>query len=208
MAESGDRLARLSDQHLTQEFKNELLNSIFDKLRATFGHSTVPREGGVVRLYKALRRRGRVAILVDLSLRPEMPAVVIDCFGLKTMRLICACLVERANRRADRADPLRAVAERAMARCFSRETAADAGSQSSASDASLLGPVRAADSERSGAVALDLQTLAFSARKSGPALSVLRKFLSGIRRFGAGSERFIAKTRRLHYRIDNVRRFG
>lgn len=69
---------------LTQEFKNERLDSIFDTLRATLGHSTVPREGGVVRLYKALRRRGRVAILVDLSLRPEMPAVVIDCFGLKT----------------------------------------------------------------------------------------------------------------------------
>ena len=69
---------------LTQEFKNELLNSIFDQLRATFGHSTVSREGAVVRLYKALRRGGRVAILVDLSLRPEMPAVVINCLGLRT----------------------------------------------------------------------------------------------------------------------------
>lgn len=68
---------------LTQEFKNPLVDSIFDKLRANFGHRTVPREGGVVRLYKALRRRGRVAILVDLSLRPHMTAAPIDCFGLK-----------------------------------------------------------------------------------------------------------------------------
>lgn len=69
---------------LTQEFKNPLLDSIFDQLRATFGASTVPREGGVVRLYKALRRNGRAGILVDLTLRPHMPAVAIDCFGLKT----------------------------------------------------------------------------------------------------------------------------
>jgi lauroyl/myristoyl acyltransferase len=69
---------------LTEEFKNRLLDSIFDKLRSTFGHRTVARQGGVVRLYKALKRNGRVAILVDLSLRPEMPAVAIDCFGLKT----------------------------------------------------------------------------------------------------------------------------
>ena len=68
---------------LTQEFKNPLLDSIFAKLRASFGSRTVPREGGVVRLYKGLRRRGRVGILVDLSLRPHLTAVPIDCFGLK-----------------------------------------------------------------------------------------------------------------------------
>ncbi|MEY2542202.1 MAG: Kdo2-lipid lauroyltransferase/acyltransferase [Verrucomicrobiota bacterium] len=68
---------------LTQEFKNPLLDSIFDQLRANFGSRTVPREGAVVRLYKALRRRGCAGILVDLSLRPHMTAVPIDCFGLK-----------------------------------------------------------------------------------------------------------------------------
>jgi lauroyl/myristoyl acyltransferase len=68
---------------LTQEFKNPLLDAIFAELRATFGSRTVPRGGGVVRLYRALRRGGRAGILVDLSLRPHLTAVPIDCFGLK-----------------------------------------------------------------------------------------------------------------------------
>ena len=69
---------------LAQEFKNRLLDSIFDNLRATSGHWMAHREGGIVRLYKALRRNGRVAILIDLTLPPSKPAVVIECFGLKT----------------------------------------------------------------------------------------------------------------------------
>jgi len=43
---------------LAQEFKNRLLDSIFDNLRATSGHWMVHREGGIMRLYKALRRNG------------------------------------------------------------------------------------------------------------------------------------------------------
>jgi KDO2-lipid IV(A) lauroyltransferase len=73
-----------SSNILSQEFKNRLLGPIVDSLRATSGHLMVHREGGMVRLYKALRRNGRVAILIDLTLPPSMPAVVIECFGLKT----------------------------------------------------------------------------------------------------------------------------
>jgi Kdo2-lipid IVA lauroyltransferase/acyltransferase len=43
----------------------------------------IPRQGGIVRLYKVLRRKGRTALLVDLTLHPKMPSVAIDCFGLK-----------------------------------------------------------------------------------------------------------------------------
>lgn len=69
----------------TQEFKNPLLDAFFQKLREQSGHATVPREGAIVRLYKILRRKGRVALLVDTTLPPHQPTVVIECFGLKTI---------------------------------------------------------------------------------------------------------------------------
>jgi KDO2-lipid IV(A) lauroyltransferase len=69
---------------ISQEFRNSLLDPIFRKLREQSGHELIPRQGGIVKLYKALRRKGRTALLVDLTLHPKMPSVVIDCFGLKT----------------------------------------------------------------------------------------------------------------------------
>ena len=69
---------------ISQEFKNSLLDPIFKKLREQSGHELVPRERGIIRLYKALRRKGRTALLVDLTVPPTQGAVVIDCFGLKT----------------------------------------------------------------------------------------------------------------------------
>src|SRR6266699_3676074 len=69
---------------ISQEFKNSLLDPIFKKLREQSGHELVPRERGIIRLYKVLRRKGRTALLVDLTLHPKMPSVAIDCFGLKT----------------------------------------------------------------------------------------------------------------------------
>jgi len=69
---------------ISQEFKNALLDPIFKKLREQSGHELIPRQGGIVRLYKVLRRKGRTALLVDLTLHPKMPSVAIDCFGLKT----------------------------------------------------------------------------------------------------------------------------
>ena len=44
----------------------------------------IPRERGIIRLYKVLRRKGRTALLVDLSVPPGRGAVAIDCFGMKT----------------------------------------------------------------------------------------------------------------------------
>ena len=69
---------------ISQGFKNSSLNPIFNKLREQSGHELVPRERGIIRLYKALRRKGRTALLVDLTVPPAQGAVVIDCFGLKT----------------------------------------------------------------------------------------------------------------------------
>src|SRR5882724_2100242 len=69
---------------ISQEFKNSLLDPIFKKLREQSGHELVPRERGIIRLYKVLRRKGRTALLVDLTVPPTQAAVAIDCFGLKT----------------------------------------------------------------------------------------------------------------------------
>ena len=69
---------------ISQEFKNSLLDPIFKNLREQSGHQLIPRQGGIVKLYRVLRRKGRTALLVDLTLHPKMPSVAIDCFGLKT----------------------------------------------------------------------------------------------------------------------------
>lgn len=69
---------------LAQEFKNSLLDPIFKKMRERCGHEFIPRERGLIRLYKVLRRKGTTALLVDLTVPPTQGAVAIDCFGLKT----------------------------------------------------------------------------------------------------------------------------
>lgn len=69
---------------VSQEFKNSLLDPIFKQLRERCGHDFIPRERGIIRLYKVLRRKGTTALLVDLTIPPNQGAVAIDCFGLKT----------------------------------------------------------------------------------------------------------------------------
>jgi Kdo2-lipid IVA lauroyltransferase/acyltransferase len=69
---------------ISQEFKNSLLDPIFKRLREQSGHQLVPRERGITRLYKVLRRKGRTAMLVDLTVAPNQGAVAINCFGLET----------------------------------------------------------------------------------------------------------------------------
>ena len=69
---------------ISQEFKNPLLDPIFKKLREQSGHELIARGRGIMRLYKVLRRKGRTALLVDLTVPPTEGAVAIDCFGLKT----------------------------------------------------------------------------------------------------------------------------
>jgi KDO2-lipid IV(A) lauroyltransferase len=74
----------LTGRIIAQEFKNSLLDPIFKNIRELSGHELIPRERGIIRLYKVLRRKGRTALLVDLTVPPSQGAVAIDCFGLKT----------------------------------------------------------------------------------------------------------------------------
>ena len=69
---------------VAQTLKNPFLDEIFVSLRESSGQHVIPREGGVLRLFKTLRRGGHVAILTDLTIPAQLPTVVIDCFGLKT----------------------------------------------------------------------------------------------------------------------------
>jgi len=82
-----------------QEFKNPLLNRFFQDLRELSGHTTVLRDGAMIRLFKILRKKeGLVALLVDTTLPPHQPTVVIDCFGLKTIVTVAhAWLQERTG---------------------------------------------------------------------------------------------------------------
>jgi len=69
---------------LAQDFKNPLLSPIFARMREHFGQKIVPREGGIIRMYKALKRGRHVAFLIDLTLKPWEPSIAINCFGLPT----------------------------------------------------------------------------------------------------------------------------
>lgn len=64
--------------------KNSMINPILQAARIRSGHTAIPRKRAIVRLYKTLRRGRCVALLVDLTVHPRNPAVVIECFGLKT----------------------------------------------------------------------------------------------------------------------------
>jgi Kdo2-lipid IVA lauroyltransferase/acyltransferase len=69
---------------IAQQFKNQQLDSIYRALRQQSGHEFIPRDRAIVRLYKVLRRKGRIALLVDLTVPPRQGAVAVNCFGLKT----------------------------------------------------------------------------------------------------------------------------
>jgi len=69
---------------VAQEFKNPLLDPIFRRWREQSGHSFTTRTGGILRLFRTLRRGGTAAMLVDLTVFPGAAAVAIRCFGLHT----------------------------------------------------------------------------------------------------------------------------
>lgn len=70
---------------IAQEFKNPLLDPIFRRWREQSGHVFSGRTGGgILRLFKTLRRGGNIAMVIDLTVFPGPAAVAIRCFGLHT----------------------------------------------------------------------------------------------------------------------------
>ena len=91
--------AGMTTNVVTQEFKNPFLDQIFQRLREHAGHTSVPRNKAIVRLYKTLRKQnGRAALLVDTTLAAHHPTVAINCFGLKTIVTVAhAWLYEKSG---------------------------------------------------------------------------------------------------------------
>jgi lauroyl/myristoyl acyltransferase len=81
-----------------EEFKNPTFNPFFAELREQSGHQIIPREGAIVKLYKTLRKGGRVALFVDTTLPPHHPTVVIECFGMKTIITVAHAWLENRTR--------------------------------------------------------------------------------------------------------------
>ncbi|TLD70824.1 lysophospholipid acyltransferase family protein [Phragmitibacter flavus] len=69
---------------VAQNFKNPSLTTIFTRLRQNSGHRVIPQQGAMLRLMKELKRGGHVALLTDLTIKPNKTAAAIECFGLKT----------------------------------------------------------------------------------------------------------------------------
>lgn len=68
---------------VAQDFKNESLAAIFARARQVSGHRLIGRAGAqsMLRMLRAMRHGGGTGLLVDLTLRPDQPSVVIDTFG-------------------------------------------------------------------------------------------------------------------------------
>jgi Kdo2-lipid IVA lauroyltransferase/acyltransferase len=77
-------LQRVPMTTVAQDFKNPGLTPIFQRMRSHLRHSLIPQQGAVIRLLKVLGRRGHIAMLTDLNMRPSRAATIIDCFGLRT----------------------------------------------------------------------------------------------------------------------------
>jgi lauroyl/myristoyl acyltransferase len=83
---------------VAENFKNPLLTEVFSHLRQHSGQTIIPQENSLLRMLKIVKRRGATGMLIDLSLRPNKAATVIEGFGLKMcVPLLHAVLAERAG---------------------------------------------------------------------------------------------------------------
>ena len=65
------------------DFKNASLDAIFRAAREHSGNRLIGQHQSMLKLLRAVKRRGGAGMLVDLSLRLHHPGQVIDAFGLK-----------------------------------------------------------------------------------------------------------------------------
>jgi lauroyl/myristoyl acyltransferase len=66
---------------VTQNFRNPLLGRIFDRLRASTGHTIIPQERAMIRMLRHLKAGGYFNAVIDFNLDPREASVIIDQFG-------------------------------------------------------------------------------------------------------------------------------
>ncbi len=69
---------------VAQDFKNPLLTEFFKKNRELTGHTLIPRNRAMIRLFQMLKKGSAVALLCDLTVPPTKAATVINCMGFHT----------------------------------------------------------------------------------------------------------------------------
>ncbi len=67
-----------------QDFKNPHIGPMYNRLRTASGTGIATRSSGLLPLFRSLRNGNGAGILVDLTLKPSQPSVIVDFFGLKT----------------------------------------------------------------------------------------------------------------------------
>ncbi|MEA3189390.1 MAG: Kdo2-lipid lauroyltransferase/acyltransferase [Chthoniobacter sp.] len=83
---------------VAEDFKNPLLAPIFRRLRQTSAHQIIEQDRSMIRLLKHVKRGGFAGMLIDLNVRPEQAAVIIETFGLQTcVTMLHAVLAQRGH---------------------------------------------------------------------------------------------------------------
>jgi lauroyl/myristoyl acyltransferase len=86
---------------VAENFKNERLSAVFRARRQHSGQTLIPQENSLLRMLKVVKRGGATGMLVDLNLRPDQAATVIEAFrpgGLSMcVPMLHAVLASRAG---------------------------------------------------------------------------------------------------------------
>ena len=69
---------------VAQDFKNPAITHLFKRLREQSGHTFISQDNAMIKLMKALKRKGHAGLLTDLSIPPGRAATAIQCYGLWT----------------------------------------------------------------------------------------------------------------------------
>lgn len=65
---------------IAQKFKNPLLGPLFDRWRSSLGQEVIPQENAMLKLFRYLKRGGKMGVLVDLNLKPKEGPVIVRSF--------------------------------------------------------------------------------------------------------------------------------
>lgn len=86
---------------VAENFKNPRLTEIFREVRQHSGQTLIGQDNSLLRLLKTAKRGGATGMLIDLNLRPDQSATLIEAFGPGGLRmcvpLLHAVLAQRAN---------------------------------------------------------------------------------------------------------------